>query len=57
MALYDLIGFGVWLLLLPMIKRVTTERFGLETGDIVFASLTILVVIELVWLRVGYPAP
>jgi nitrate/nitrite transporter NarK len=57
MALYDLIGFGVWLLLLPLIKRVTTERFGLETGDIVFASLTILVVIELVWLRVGYPAP
>lgn len=57
MALYDLVALAVWLVLLPGIKRIAEDRFDLGAGDVVFVSVVVLVVLELLWLRVGYGAP
>jgi predicted small integral membrane protein len=57
MALYDLVALAIWLVLLPGLKRVVEERFDLAAGDQIFVSLVALVILELIWLRVGYGAP
>lgn len=57
MPLYDFVAFAVWLGLLPGIRRLARDRYDLVTGDIVFVALAVLVVLELIWLRIGYAAP
>jgi hypothetical protein len=57
-TLHDFFGLGVWFAIV-MIVRTFGLPFGikLNTQDKIFVALYVLVVVELVWLRVGYPAP
>lgn len=54
----DFVGLSVWIVLLSA-YRIFNHPIKLELNkqDKVFVSLCMLVFIELVWLRVGYPAP
>lgn len=57
-TLHDFFGLGVWFAIV-MTVRTFGLPFGIQlnTQDKVFVALYVLVVVELVWLRVGYPAP
>lgn len=57
-TLHDFFGLGVWFVIV-MIVRTSGLPLGIElnTQDRIFVALYVLVVVELVWLRVGYPAP
>lgn len=57
-TLHDFFGLGVWFIIV-MTVRTSGLPLGIElkTQDRVFVALCVLVVVELVWLRVGYPAP
>jgi predicted small integral membrane protein len=54
----DFVGLGVWMLVLMAYRTFGFPiEFELNKQDKVFVSLYLLVFIQLVWLRVGYPAP
>lgn len=54
----DFVALAVWLFLLPILK-IGLERYweDIRLADIVFVAVVILISLQLVWLRVGYPAP
>ena len=53
---WDFIALALWLTLLPVLKTAADrDRINLEGTDLVFAALVLLVCLQLLWLRVGYP--
>lgn len=57
-VLHDFFALGVWFAFVMTVRRFGLP-FGIElnTQDKVFVALYVLVIVELVWLRIGYPAP
>lgn len=53
---WDFVALAIWLALLPVLKMVTDrDLVDLEGTDLLFAALVLLVCLQLLWLRVGYP--
>lgn len=57
-APHDFVALIVWIGFLLAFRRAASEDYvDLNRPDMVFVSVVVLVALELVWLRVGYPAP
>lgn len=57
-TLHDFFGLGVWFAIVMIVRTFGLPfEIKLNTQDKIFVALYVLVIVELVWLRVGYPAP
>ncbi len=57
-GIWDFVAFGVWLALLPVLKRAADrDIINLEGTDLGFVAVVLLVCLQLLWLRIGYAPP
>ncbi len=51
---YDFIGILFWILLVLLLFRINKRYKKFIRGDLIFLSITLLIICELMWLRIGY---
>lgn len=54
MAPYDFTGLIVWIILTVVLYSLNKKYETLVRGDFIFISIVLLILIELLWLRIGY---
>lgn len=54
----DFVALVVWIVCVPALKLLLDRYWpAASVMDLVFLAVSLLIVLQLVWLRIGYPPP